>query len=279
MTLLLSCLTPKYIVHVSDRRLTWPNGDLADETANKAIVFAPNALFSYTGIARVGNLRTDEWIAEQLIGRTGIQDAITHLTNSLNTTIRTLPYANRQLAVVVDCWATTSEQTLNKPFSCAITNFYDRQERKIVDRPFNTFNTFTQTLPDGKGYAFLPMGQNVPSDILKELHRNIVRAMRHVSPTPTTISPNTVGRFMVHAVRCVARRNIRVGSNLMLTILPNRQTADYANESNKFAFYGNDSDPTYYAPTLITPTMAIKGFKMYPGPPRFAIKGNDGLGG
>ena len=200
MTLLLSCLTPKYIVQVSDRRLTWPDGRLADDQANKVVIFNNQAVFSYTGISRIGAFRTDEWIAEQIIGRSGLQDAITHLTNALDTTVAKLPYPNRQLAVVIDCWAATQEVPQIQPWSCAITNFFHPTARKVVAHALPTFSTFSQKLPDGKGYAFVPLGQDVAPVTMKRLIRSVVRAMRHAAPTPTTIAPESVGRFMRNAV-------------------------------------------------------------------------------
>jgi len=271
MTLLLSCLTPDYIINVSDRRLTRPDGKVVDDDANKAIFFSPSAVFTYTGIANIGKLRTDEWIAEQLIGRVGIQSAIENLTLALNNRIRNLPHPYRHLAIVIDCWGSTANDSAYKPYSCAITNFIDANERRVVAKPFNSFNTFIQTLPAGNRYAFLPLGQNMPSRIVNSLFRNVKRAEQHIGAT-RILSPSVVGRLMIQAVREVADGNIRVGSNLMLTVLPNHANEEFANLPNSFAYIGADNTPVLYAPITVTPSLAIKGFKMYPGPPRFTTK-------
>lgn len=276
MTLLFSCLTPQYIVHVSDRRLTWPDGRVAEETANKAILFHNIAVFSYTGISRVGSMRTDEWITERLIGRTGIQDAITSLTSALDSTVARLPWPDRRLAVVVDCWAATQDSPVMRPWSCAITNFCDPASRQIVPVALPRFSTFTQSLPEGKGYAFIPLGQTVDASTMKRLTRQVVRAMRHASPTPTTITPESVSRFMRDAVLEVAAGNTLVGRNLMVATVRNRDCPENDGLPNSFGYFAEGSgDPTFYAPIVVTPELAIKGFKAYPGPPRFKVTGGE----
>jgi hypothetical protein len=65
MTLIFTLATYNKIVQVSDRRLTWSDGRIADDEANKAIcVSCKDACFSvaYTGLAVVGKslIKTDE---------------------------------------------------------------------------------------------------------------------------------------------------------------------------------------------------------------------------
>lgn len=262
-------------MHISDRRLTWPDGRVAEDQANKAVVFNNQAVFSYTGISRVGSLRTDEWIAQQLIGKSGLQDAISSLTSALDVTVAKLPYPNRQLGIIVDCWASTQEEPDIQAWSCAISNFIDPIERKVVAHALPTFSTFTQKLQGGQGYAFLPFGQQMAPTIMKNLIRHVVRAMRHAAPVPTTIAPESVARFMRDAVLAVAAGNGLVGRNLMMATLLNRSLPENYGKSDTFGYYPDGaSDPTIYAPIIITPSLAIKGFKMYPGPPRFKIKSN-----
>jgi hypothetical protein len=79
---------------------------------------------------------------------------------------------------------------------------------------------------------------------------------------------------MRDAVLEVAAGNGRVGRNLMTAMVLNRDEPEYAGRPNLFGFFPDGNlDPTYYAPILITSALAIKGFKAYPGPPRFTIKG------
>jgi hypothetical protein len=86
MTLILSVITPEYVLQVGDRRLTdISSGRIVDEEAIKAVLFNNHISFSYTGLARLprsasviaarGGDPTDRaasfWLAEVLaLGRT-----------------------------------------------------------------------------------------------------------------------------------------------------------------------------------------------------------------
>lgn len=65
MTLIVGCANDKYAVLASDRRLTFPNGVVAEEESCKLTVFACNdakLMFAYTGSARAGNTTTEDWL-------------------------------------------------------------------------------------------------------------------------------------------------------------------------------------------------------------------------
>lgn len=273
MTLILSCLTPKYIVQVSDRRLTWSDGRVANDSANKAILFHGKACFAYTGIAQIGSQRTDEWIANHLIEQTGLQNAIDALKRALDEEIHQLRAPNKHLTIVIDLWGTQDPDFPARPWSIALTNYIDPVTRKFCERPMSTFQQFNQTLPEDKVYAFLPSGQNLDMGIYRSMVRNVVRAMRHAALEPTTIQPRTLSRFVEEAILKVASGNRTVGTNLMTTILLNHELPENHGISNTFYYRHSDkSDPIIYAPTVISPTFAVRDLRIYPGPPRFAPK-------
>ena len=70
MTLILSAIAKNCVVQISDRRLTLPDGSLYDDMAVKMICAAcQNAHFSmsYTGLAEVKGVRTDERVTDYLV--------------------------------------------------------------------------------------------------------------------------------------------------------------------------------------------------------------------
>lgn len=69
MTLIITALSDDAVVQVSDRRLTYPNGRIYSETANKSLcVECSDTVFTvaYTGLALIGTVLTDRWIVNYL---------------------------------------------------------------------------------------------------------------------------------------------------------------------------------------------------------------------
>jgi hypothetical protein len=273
MTLILSCLTPEYIIQVSDRKLTYPDGTVFDETANKAIVFHNRASIAYTGIAMIGSQRTDEWITDQIKHCTGVQDAITTLKKALDERIVQLAAPNRWLTVCFDLWGTQDPGQPDRPWSVALSNQIDPKTKKRPAQPLATFEQFNQTLPSGKSHAFLPLGEHLDTKIYKELVRNLVRVKRDKEDPAALTTPETMSRFMRDAVLATANWSKYVGSNVMTTVLYNYELETNQDKSNMYMFHPDPkSEAIHYAPTVITPHVAIQGLRMYSGPPRFQIK-------
>jgi hypothetical protein len=176
------------------------------------------------------------------------------------------------LTVVVDCWVTKVGETANRPWSCAITNCWDGTARKVASKPYETFSTWTQTLPEGKSHALLAQPEFAAPEV-RNLCRDFARLMRRTSSKSTTISSQAAGRLLVKTIRQVASRNPRVGKSLLLTVMFNHELAENADNQNSFAYLDDGSDKlTTYLPIIVTPLMAMKGIRMYPGPPRFGVK-------
>lgn len=67
MTLIITALAEDVLIQVSDRRLTYSNGAIASNLANKAIcVTCLDAMFTiaYTGLAQIGHVTTDHWLVD-----------------------------------------------------------------------------------------------------------------------------------------------------------------------------------------------------------------------
>lgn len=67
LTLLLTCVTQRFTVQASDRRLTKLDGTLAEERANRATLLAYYGSFAYTGLAVSSRTETtDEMLLRAL---------------------------------------------------------------------------------------------------------------------------------------------------------------------------------------------------------------------
>jgi hypothetical protein len=70
VTLILTCLAPDFVVQVSDRRTTLPDGRVVEDQFNKMLFLCSHAVMSVTGLGKVANESTVAWARERLaIGR------------------------------------------------------------------------------------------------------------------------------------------------------------------------------------------------------------------
>src|SRR2546426_7125116 len=77
MTLVLSCLTQNFVVQVSDKRVTRiSDGALVDDRRNKGTQYCTQMAFSYSGLAELGGINTDVWLANILASASSLNDAV-----------------------------------------------------------------------------------------------------------------------------------------------------------------------------------------------------------
>jgi hypothetical protein len=72
MTLIVPFVCDQFVALASDRRITWQIGGASskwEDTENKAVVLAGHHLLGYTGFARLGGVKTEQWVVEKLVGR------------------------------------------------------------------------------------------------------------------------------------------------------------------------------------------------------------------
>jgi len=252
MTLIATCTTHEYIVQVSDRRLTWPNGSVADDTANKAVAFLYDTVFAYTGIAQMGDEKTDQWLAGILKANFSLEDAIQTIKEKATERVKSLPYANKRLAIIGACWASEKEIGPHMPIIVLISNFHDNKG-VILNTTQKTFSRVNITLKPSKPFGYYFTGQLLPSQDLKKLGRNIKRAIEKSPFKSKKVDALTMRKFTVEAVREVARKNYHVGKNIMLTIIPNRQIPEHSNKPTSFYYFPEDkTDPVSYSPILVS---------------------------
>src|SRR4029453_13524435 len=66
MACILSMSTPYALIQVTDRRLTWPDGQMFNDYTNKVTVFNGRMAVSYAGLSKVLGQKTDEWLVRTL---------------------------------------------------------------------------------------------------------------------------------------------------------------------------------------------------------------------
>jgi len=222
MTLILSCLTNEYVIQVSDRRLTFPNGEIAEDNENKAVDWAGQVIFGYTGLARIHlTTPTDYWLAEALLksvspqGTISLNDVIESVRIKATKDFKQEVAKNKRLTIIGIGWVQLLETKDTKPAICWISNYLDDAGNELPE-PYEEFKSnlliFNQ-LPNG--FIVVAIGQQVNPDKASSLKHNIARCLRHKD-----IGPEPISRLLIEVIRDVAKYNITVGRSVLVACIP-----------------------------------------------------------
>jgi hypothetical protein len=223
LTLILSCLTDRYVIQVSDRRLTKPDGSIYDDNSNKAILLNGNVAFGYTGLAFLnkGSLRTDHWFLNalqktyQTFPNANLTDIANHVATLATQEISQIEATSelKRLAFIGVGWARTQEQEELKPIYLIISNCHSSDGRWISQAE-PVFSVFSFTPPNDLPVMFASDGQ--PLDA--QLRIRVKRLLNHC--VTKGLSSKTIARILIATVRQVATSNHVVGKNLLITSIP-----------------------------------------------------------
>lgn len=234
MTLLLTCVTQRFIVQASDRRLTTLTGKIHEELANKAVMLDRRATFAYTGLARLGpgpGEPTDELLLDSL-GGVGVDfnermrvlaRRATLLTR--NTPLRGVPSparpAVRRTSFVgagflglrnPGRFGRLSSADELHPMLLVVSNAQDLREawRPTADREYQVHVGF---LAEDADFQLHTAGQALTPPERVDLQRGLRRALRRVT------GPEAFARLLARSIRTVSRRTAAVGPNVMCTLV------------------------------------------------------------
>lgn len=273
MTLILSCLTDRYAIQVSDRRLTLQDGSVYDDDSNKAILLNGHIAFGYTGLAFLdnGNTRTDDWFLDALIDAhkanpdASLSDRAKRIARSATqalANVDTTPESKR-LAFIGVGWGMCAAREGYSPIYLTISNCHDSKGRWISQaQPEFSVRAVTPSvkLP----VMLISDGQKLGTKLEKRVLRLLNTCVKK------GLSPRTISRILIATVRNVASSNNFVGKNLIICSIPkesfhpgtfvltdnppsgDRQTFAYVPE-NTYA-------RTEYGPYIFAYGTAIKGY-------------------
>lgn len=225
MTLVLSFLSPQHVVQVSDRRVTWldgPNaGQIADDDQNKAVLVLNRFAISYSGLATIDGIRTDDWIAKLSSGvrPCSPQRLVTSLRDSATAAFRTRhgdPRFKRH-AFVLAGWVRHAPEAPLAPIVIAVSNALD-ETWGWREQAESEFKVSQAALADGAPFSLTETGANLsPSDKLS-LQRVLMSCVTRDLP------PMEISRLLADAIRRVASKNATVGENILAVSLPAEAT-------------------------------------------------------
>lgn len=254
MTLIFTLATYSKVVQVSDRRLTMPDGSLADDEANKAVcVLCKDACFSiaYTGLAKVGRdlVSTDKWLVDYLTSIDAAGEKVIYISEALDkklhSVLRETPVDNRFkniIFVLAGYWD-------GHPFMISISN-----------RDASQLYLMKPHVSQKKANAILIHGweQAVDRSIhqrFKKLHRKRYFQLSN---------GEQVAEKLVFLLRASTRTPLaqnRIGRNCMSIVTTLR--SDYPKNCNVRAKYHPDKkSPVVYGPHFITYTGTFSSIRI-----------------
>jgi hypothetical protein len=135
MTMIVSVLTPNYVLQVSDRRVSRrkPDGTIVwkDDRWNKAVVFLNRVAFAYTGTALASEAfpdeRVDQWICKVLQPCWTLTEGFSTLENSASRLLA--PRSPREELALLGAGWSEDKPGLFAPFLGVVTNYLNELGR------------------------------------------------------------------------------------------------------------------------------------------------------
>jgi len=217
MTLVLSCLTPDYVIQVSDKRITRiSDGAVVDDLRNKGTLFCAQMAFGYTGLAEIDGIPTDQWLAEVLANELTLEAGLKSLVARASEAFRSIPLPaqyKRHAFVGVGFCRPTQDSDLR---ACQVTvsNFLSAEGQWLSEaRP--SFEIEGILRRDDRPFTLCrSVGARVPEEIFHNLEKNIRACLSHKT------GPLEVMRLMAETVHRLADSEPAVGKALLLIFVP-----------------------------------------------------------
>jgi hypothetical protein len=241
--------------------------------------------FGYTGLAHIGQQKTDVWLSH-LLGKfsgASLTEAIMELKQEATAAFSKLPYSSKlkRHAFVGVGWACTNAAQLEfKPAICQISNFHDKDGRVLASAN-NEFG-LGSTIYTPPQWGWMEVGAYMYPREIAGLTRLLSRAARKRGTATSAV------RLMVRAIRAINERGEKtVGKNLLAVMMPREVAAapsvqvlmgggagihigegdpDFKNAPNIFSAYFSDGENygNIYAPNVACKGAAMTGVRSGP---------------
>jgi hypothetical protein len=256
MTLIISALDSKFVVQVSDRRLTRTDGRLLDDFANKAIcVVCVDAVFSiaYTGLANINNKKTDEWLTDYLasinVGELTVYDIIKKLRKRLESTFLSFKHIGsaRALTLVVAGFASRGV------FAGQLSNIEGDDARRMsnIDDRFHEHFWVRDTTPMKEMFLIVHGAEQA-------ILQTSIKSIRKIARRGSAVDSRRTVAPLVRLIRRAAsdpKQGHVIGKNCMSVITHPAGQFDCR-------YHPDKASPISYAPNLIVPGRVYKGIEM-----------------
>lgn len=218
MTLIQTLVTRDHILQISDRRLTTSAGSVFDDSYNKAVSWCGEFAVGFTGIAFINAAQTkpvSEWLAEALVDKSDIHEAVESVRSGLERAMRRLPgyWPDLRLSIVLAGFgfSSDSDPTARTPLAFRISNF--ESEGRVYRRHQQGFVAESLMHPGDRSFIYLTAGALMSLDDTRLLRRRLTKLTREMAW-------NHIIRLLVTMQRQVAKRDSTVGCDAMVVSIP-----------------------------------------------------------
>ncbi len=278
MTLILNCLTPNYVIQISDRRLMLSSGLVYDDNSNKAIFVNGNIIFSYTGLASLDNCKTmnDDWFLDTLgevynrYPNVSLTTTAEHIAEHATEAMSKINADNtlKRLAFVGVGWAKLPDHDHLSPLYIVISNTHD-QDGMWLNEAKSRFSVLPFSPPPDMPVTLVvdgqPLGRELKTGLLHQLKSCVKK----------DVSPTTTARLLLSAARSVASCNSYVGKDFLVNCIPKETVrvgklkliGAYPTRNIATFMYvpENTTNPIQYSPHIFAHGVSCKGMVVYQG--------------
>jgi len=258
MTLIITALSENVAIQVSDRRLTLNNGSIDDDLAIKAIcVSCVDASFciAYTGLAKIGSRRTDEWVVDYLASINAGELGFTELFDSLQKQVASTFRGLRHLGRVRGITFAFAGCGRPGPFMGLLSNVEDGKGNWLRDIDDNFQAGFY--VRNDKPMRKLDLMINGTENAIETFDAAIPEIRKRYLDK----SPEKIVAVLVQLIRKAAEHpkvGYMIGRNCMSAIV--NPTGDFSCQD-----YPEKDSPQQYMPHLILRGAVYKGPQMWTG--------------
>jgi hypothetical protein len=270
VTLVLTAANDRFVVQVSDRRLSYPTtGETYDDEANKAVVLVcqtAKLAISYTGLGCIGTQRTDEWLVDVLMnggaGQKEMPEAIQLLTESATAAFAGLgiPLERKRHVFVLAGWYLTEAGTPSPIVWCVSNCLGPGPRWAMLPTVKPVFEARFLRARQGTGprgfRAFFVHGYQ------SAFHEACRRRVKNVRKALTVGGPEGVVAMLVSLVRAAAQHPLgerRVGRSCMSVVI----ASDFSAVTHYHPAGGHK--PQIYMPHVVGAHRAWKNIEVWVG--------------
>ena len=273
MTCIISMSTPDVLIQVTDRRLTWPDGQMFNDYNNKVTIFNGRMAVSYAGLSKILGQKTDEWLVRILANPTirSLADAVYTIQDRATAAFcgwARMPKekARHHLMFGGIAWARQPGRQSLRVLICFVSNCHD-EHGALQAEARDDFRVHHRILEPGEPSRLFTIGVALSTEERQRLKER--------TRTATTLDDLTTG--LVQAVREVAARDGTVSKNVLAVTIPRavveRPWRDVMllagppltlNALGSVYFPENRQAPIQYGPNFVYAGSGVSGFQAGP---------------